>query len=68
MTLVASYLGSCSYYINAMCEHFKLMFDSIRKDVDENETETNPIKIQISNLRIIKKLAEVVKFHIKMTE
>lgn len=68
VTSVTSYFVSCCFYIGAMCDHFELMMDSIREDVDHFKSKITLETSRFKYFEITQKLNNAVKLHIKCFE
>lgn len=68
MTCVTSYYVSCCNYINAMCDHFDLIMEAMRLDLERNQIEKSPRTIEKVRLSITGHFIETVKLHIHILE
>lgn len=62
-TTITSYFVCCSYYIGAICDHFNLLMDKVRVEVEENKSEKNPVAYQQRYRRIEEFLSKAVEVH-----
>ncbi|XP_031617477.1 odorant receptor 4-like [Contarinia nasturtii] len=62
---ITAYFVCCCNYIGAICEHFNLLMNSVRADVEFNLNEKNPHLHQNRCREIERKLATAVSIHEK---
>lgn len=66
--LITSYFVCCCFYIDAICNHFDFLCDSIVADIDRNRVEKD-LKLNEERLRQIDiKIGRMIKVHMNMTE
>lgn len=69
MVTITSYFVSCSVYVCAICEHFNLLTESLKKDVDQ---KLDPLKKTFNNkdnpLEYNIKIKSSVDIHNKLYE
>lgn len=68
MTSIASYFMSCCFYIDTMCEHFHLMLNSVKRNVELYNMETLQRDAVTIKSKIRKQLSYAIEFHIKIFE
>lgn len=61
------FIGSC-IYIEAMCEPIDFIMQMIQANVEKNIQETNPSKIQETNIKINAQMCEAIELHMKILE
>lgn len=68
MTSTTSYFVACCYYIVAICEHFDLMMDLVKKDVILNNHEENLSEYKKRERKIQENLCKAINIHIEVYE
>lgn len=65
MTSVTSYFGS---YIVTMCDHFNLIINGMKIDVERNKLEKNLQKLRMIRRKLTRQLCHAIEFHTKIVE
>lgn len=68
VTSVTSYFVSCCFYIGTLCEHFKLIMQSIVEDVFKHQSKNKSRNHESFGKNVTQKLNEAIKLHIKIFE
>lgn len=67
-TSVTSYFVSCCYYIHSMCDHFKLLINSVTNGIEHMQMEKNRWEIMKIYQQTEIQLRNIVNFHMKIKE
>lgn len=69
---ITTYFICCCIYIDAICEHFRYLYDctmeNVEKNRNENENEKNPQECERRRFVINEQMSKVVEIHAKIFE
>lgn len=68
MILGTSQFIGCCIYLEAMCEHFDAIMQTVQAKVEQNQREKNPRKIEQTNAEINTQMCKAVEIHITIKE
>lgn len=67
-TSLTSYFTCCCWYIDGICDHFDMITESIRIDVERNRTEKNPRNYWKRSLEMKRKFCQRIEIQVKAFE
>lgn len=65
---ITSYFVCCCFYVGTICNHFDYLMESIKKDVECGEGQSNQIKNTKNILKIKKQLSDAINLHVNIFE
>lgn len=68
MVAVTTYFICCCYYIDAICNHFNYLVQSIEEYVDQNKENRKARMSKLANNKIKLQSHELIKLHMKILE
>lgn len=66
MVAISSYFVSCCFYIEAICDHFGSIVNSIHQNVEQNKIEKDKKKIFANQTRIKQQIRDAVDLHVNI--
>lgn len=68
ITTITSYFICCCLYIEAICDHFNCLLNSVMDDTKRNQKNTNPLEHERRLRQINKNLSKSIQIHVKVFE
>lgn len=66
MVSISSYFFCSGFYIEAFCDHFAFLINSIQKTVERNRNEKDQKEIHENHLKIKDKIQEAIDIHVNI--
>lgn len=68
MIPVTTYFMSCCLYLQTICDHFDMLIDTVKNNVEINQMEKNIFKYKKRELQIKEHLCHAIKIHCNVYE
>lgn len=65
---ITSYFVCCCFYMAAICDHFDYLMETIKKDMECCEGQSNAIGNAQNRLKIKKQLSDAIDLHVSIFE
>lgn len=68
LVTATSYFLCCCLYINAICDHFNVLMDTVNEEVKLYREAAHPLELRKFSQKIKDKLVKAVAIHVKVLE